>query len=153
VLVGVPWGVRTEVAASVAIDPKHWRKRAEEARYLAHRMSDPLAKELMRLRSRRTMISLRREPKNGKIWPPKHKRGDPLRIARKEWRRGSACVVPTPTHPRSTDAARVRVQFVVRNKLIAITSYLRMAVEMFYTLATIGGRSTQGSARDALYSV
>ena len=45
-LVGVPWGVRTEVA-SVSRDPKHWRKRAEEARYLAHRMSDPLAKELM----------------------------------------------------------------------------------------------------------
>ena len=33
--------------ASVAIDPKHWRKRAEEACDLADRMSDPLAKELM----------------------------------------------------------------------------------------------------------
>jgi hypothetical protein len=33
--------------ASVAIDLKHWRKRAEEARDLADRMSDPLAKELM----------------------------------------------------------------------------------------------------------
>jgi hypothetical protein len=33
--------------ASVAIDSKHWRKRAEKARDLADSMSDPLAKELM----------------------------------------------------------------------------------------------------------
>jgi hypothetical protein len=37
----------TAKPASVAIDPKHWRKRAEEARDLADKMSDPLAKELM----------------------------------------------------------------------------------------------------------
>ena len=46
-LVSVPWGVRAVVAASVAIDSKHWRKRAEKARDLADSMSDPLAKELM----------------------------------------------------------------------------------------------------------
>ena len=33
--------------ASVAIDPKHWRKRAEEARNVADKMNDPLAKALM----------------------------------------------------------------------------------------------------------
>ena len=33
--------------ASIAIDPKHWRKRAEEARNLADKMNDPLSKEMM----------------------------------------------------------------------------------------------------------
>jgi CRISPR/Cas system-associated protein Csm6 len=35
------------VPASIAIDPKHWRKRAEEARNLADKMNDPLSKEMM----------------------------------------------------------------------------------------------------------
>jgi hypothetical protein len=60
--------------ASVAIDPEHWRKRAEEARDLADRMSDPLAKELMlwpaplRIAKDYELLA-EREPKNGKIWP------------------------------------------------------------------------------------
>jgi hypothetical protein len=33
--------------AFIAIDPKDWRKRAEEARALSDKMSDPLAKEMM----------------------------------------------------------------------------------------------------------
>jgi hypothetical protein len=35
--------------ASVALNPKHWRKRAEEARNLADKMNDPLAKAMMLL--------------------------------------------------------------------------------------------------------
>jgi hypothetical protein len=66
--------------ASVAIDSKHWRKRAEKARDLADSMSDPLAKELM-LGIAKDYEFLAREPSNEKIWPQNHKRGDPTRRA------------------------------------------------------------------------
>jgi CRISPR/Cas system-associated protein Csm6 len=35
------------VPASIATDPEHWRKRAEEARTLADKMNDPVSKEMM----------------------------------------------------------------------------------------------------------
>ena len=109
-LVGVPWGVRTEVASVSRYRSKHWRKRAEEARYLAHRMSDPLAKELM-LGIAKDYEFLAREPSNEKIWPQNHKRGDPTRRAEGVAQRMSVrgpYTNPSSKHGRRTCKGPVR---------------------------------------------
>jgi hypothetical protein len=36
-----------KLLGSIRVDPEHWRERAEEARYVAKQMSDPVAREMM----------------------------------------------------------------------------------------------------------
>jgi hypothetical protein len=97
--------------ASVAIDPEHWRKRAEEARDLADRMSDPLAKELMLRIAEDYERLAEREPKNGKIWPQNTKEvtryASPEGVAQRMSVRGPY-TNPSSKHGRRTCKGPVR---------------------------------------------
>ena len=61
----------TAKPASVAIDPKHWRKRAEEARDLAEKMNGPLAKDLMLRIAKDYEVLAERAEERAKIRPQK----------------------------------------------------------------------------------
>jgi hypothetical protein len=88
--------------ASVALNPKHWRKRAKEARNLADKMNDPLAKAMMLLIAKDYELLAERA----------EERAENLATRKRPTTRRAEGVAqrmsvrpPYTKHPRSTDAA------------------------------------------------
>ena len=87
--------------ASVALNPKHWRKRAEEARNLADKMNDPLAKALMLLIAKDyELLAERAEERPENLATRKR----PTTSRAEGVAQRMSARPPYTKHPRSTDA-------------------------------------------------
>jgi hypothetical protein len=87
--------------ASVALNPKHWRKRAEEARNLADKMNDPLAKAMMLLIAEDyELVAERAEERAENLATRKR----PTTSRAEGVAQSMSVRAPYKKHPRSTDA-------------------------------------------------